>query len=89
MCAPRKEGEPWIFYAFRYTVELAETHARSLLSVLGIGAAVWLYNDFRAMVDDMRGMIKAQTASYQQISLELREMNIRISNLEHTRTIKP
>lgn len=83
MCAPRKEGEPWAAYAFRYTVELVEEHARSVLAVVGIAAAIWLYIDFRDTVLDIRALINTQTESYRAISLELREMNIRISNLEH------
>ena len=76
MCAPRRDGEPWAFYAFRYTVELVEEHARSVLAVIGLVAAAFLYSD-------LRGLILAQTESYQHITEELREMNIRISNLEH------
>lgn len=75
MCAPRKEGEPWLLYAFRYAVELVEDHARSVLTVIAVTAAGWLYNDLRTLILE-------QTESYRHITLELREMNIRISNLE-------
>lgn len=76
MCAPRKENEPWVAYALRYSVELVENHARSVLALIGLVAAGWLYSD-------LRGLILAQTDSYRDIALELRELNIRITNLEH------
>ena len=75
MCEPRKEGEPWALYALRYAVELVDSHARSVLAVAGFAAAVFLYMD-------LRGLILAQTDSYRQISNELRELNVRVSNLE-------
>ena len=82
MCEPRKEGEPWIAYAFRYAVELTDSRARSVLTVICLAAACWFYHDLRTL-------ILAQTESYRAISLELRELNIRISNLELREGIKP
>ena len=76
MCAPRKEGEPWVLYAVRYAAELVEDHARSVLAVIGICAAVWLYTD-------LRSLILAQTESYREISVELRELNVRVEAIEH------
>ena len=78
MCAPRKEGEPWIFYAARLIEEKARVALTlsCLLSVVALTyAIVGLYHDQRELT---REIIK----SYQIVGAQLQEMNVRIQDLE-------
>ncbi len=71
MCAPRKDGEPWIFYAFRYLADQPKT----LLAFAGAAAAVGVYID-------ARGFFQDQTAAFKEVGEQLKELNVRVSHLE-------
>lgn len=80
MCEPRKEGEPWVAYAFRYSVELVESHAGGVLAVLGF-AMLWWYSEradkqqerFVAVIEKNHEFTAKQTAAIQELSIYIKE----------------
>ncbi len=70
MCK-REPGEPLYSYAWRQTCEKPQM----VLAVIGLVAAGFLYHD-------LRNLMQSQTQTNLQIAQELRELNIRVQNLE-------
>ena len=71
MCAPRKDGEPWLFYAVRYLAD----QPRTLMAFVGMAAAVGVYVDHR-------GFVLEQVQAMREVSAELRTINARLEHLE-------
>lgn len=71
MCAPRKDGEPWVFYAFRWLAD----QPKMLLALCGCAAAVGVYVDARHFFAD-------QTQAFREVGEQLKELNVRVSHLE-------
>ncbi len=78
MCAPRKEGEPWIFYAAR----LIEEKARVALTIACLLSVVALTYAIVGLYHDQRELTREIIKSYQIVGAQLREMNVRIQDLE-------
>ena len=78
MCAPRKEGEPWIFYAAR----LIEEKARVALTLVCLLSVVALTYAIVGLYHDQRELTREIIKSYQIVGAQLREMNVRIQDLE-------
>lgn len=70
MCERRKD-EQWISYAWRQVCEKPQM----VLAVIGLVAAGFLYHD-------LRDLMHSHTVTNLQIANELRELNIRVANLE-------
>lgn len=71
MCK-REPGEPLWSYAWRQVCEKPQM----VLAVIGFVAAGFLYND-------LRELMQSQTQTNLQIAQELRELNVRVKNLEN------
>lgn len=78
MCAPRKEGEPWIFYAAR----LIEEKARVALTIACLLSVVALTYAIVGLYHDQRELTREIIKSYQIVGAQLQEMNVRIQDLE-------
>ena len=80
MCAPRKEGEPWVAYALRYSVELVEKRAGGVLAVLGF-AMLWWYsekadqqqNRLVTIIREQQDVTAKQTAAIQELTIYIKE----------------
>lgn len=79
MCAPRKEGEPWVAYAFRYAVEMVESHASSVLAVLGLALLLWYADKVDEQQERLVTIIKEQqevtakqTAAIQELTFYIK-----------------
>ena len=70
MCK-REPGEPLYSYAWRQVCEKPQM----VLAVIGLVAAGFLYHD-------LRDLMQSQTMTNLQIAKELRELNVRVQNLE-------
>lgn len=70
MCK-REPGEPLYSYAWRQLCEKPQM----VLACIGLVAAGFLYHD-------LRNLMLSQTQTNLQIAQELRELNIRVQNLE-------
>lgn len=83
MCAPRKEGEPWVAYALRYSVELVEKHAGGVLAVLGF-AMLWWYSEkvdqqqerLVTIIKEQQEVTAKQTAAIQELTFYIKEHKI-------------
>lgn len=71
MCK-REPGEPLYSYMWRQLCEKPQM----VLAVIGLVAAGFLYHD-------LRELMQSQTETNLQIAREMREMNVRMQNLEH------
>lgn len=70
MCK-REPGEPLCSYMWRQVCEKPQM----VLACIGLVAAGFLYHD-------LRQLMQSQTATNVQIAQELRELNVRVQNLE-------
>lgn len=70
MCK-RETGEPLYSYMWRQVCEKPQM----VLACIGLVAAGFLYHD-------LRQLMQSQTATNVQIAQELRELNVRVQNLE-------
>ena len=83
MCEPRKEGEPWVAYALRYSVELVEKHAGGVLAVLGF-AMLWWYSEkvdqqqerLVTIIKEQQEVTAKQTAAIQELTFYIKEHKI-------------
>ena len=80
MCAPRKDGEPWAAYAFRYSVELVEAHAGGVLAVLGLALLLWYSEKADMQQERLVNIIKEnqefmakQTAAIQELTIFIKK----------------
>lgn len=79
MCAPRKDSEPWVAYAMRYSVELVENHAGGVLAVLGF-AMLWWYSEkvdkqqgqFIQLIKEQQEVTAKQTAAIQELAFYIK-----------------
>lgn len=79
MCEPRKEGEPWLFYAFRYLAD----QPRTLLAFVGMAAAVGVYVDHRNFVVRQVGVVLQEVATdLKQINAKQSVIDTRLEHLE-------
>lgn len=79
MCEPRKEGEPWVFYAFRYLAD----QPRTLLAYVGMAAAVGVYVDHRNFVVRQVGEVLQEVATdLKQINAKQSIIDTRLEHLE-------
>jgi hypothetical protein len=79
MCAPRKEGEPWLFYAFRYLAD----QPRTLVAFVGMAAAVGVYVDHRNFVVHQVGEVLQEVAKdLKQINNKQSSIDTRLEHLE-------
>lgn len=79
MCAPRKDGEPWLAYAFRYAVELVESRAGGVLAVLGFALLLWYsertdkqQEQFVQIIKDQQDVTAKQTAAIQELTFYIK-----------------
>ena len=72
MCAPRKDGEPWIFYALRYLAD----QPRTLMAFVGMAAAVGVYADNRQFTNKAIERLDDVTA-------ELRDLNVKQGSIDN------
>lgn len=68
----KHQNESWVSYAWRQVCE----RPQMVLAVIGLVAAGFLYND-------LRELMQSQTQTNLQIAQELRELNVRVKNLEN------
>lgn len=68
----KHQNEAWVSYAWRQVCE----RPQMVLAVIGLVAAGFLYND-------LRELMQSQTQTNLQIAQELRELNVRVKNLEN------
>ena len=81
MCQ-RKENEPALAYAFRWAVESFTAHPVSVVCVFCLCATAWMYRDMSELLHSQGELMKEQTAAYQKIVAEMREINVRLQNIE-------
>ena len=72
MCEPRKEGEPWLFYAFRYLAD----QPRTLMAFVGMAAAVGVYADNRQFTHKAIERLE-------EVSSELRDINVKQGSIDN------
>lgn len=79
MCAPRKEGEPWICYAFRWLAD----QPRAVMAFVGMSAAVGVYIDHRNFVVEKMGKALDEiVVELKHISTQQDGIGIRLEHLE-------
>ena len=78
MCAPRKDGEPWLFYAFRYLAD----QPRTLMAFVGMAAAVGVYADNRQFTNKAIDRLDAVTAELRDINVKQGSIDNRLEHLE-------
>lgn len=78
MCAPRKEGEPWLFYAFRYLAD----QPKLLLAVGGCAAAMGVYADNRRFTNGALERLDVVAAKLEKISIQEGSIDNRLEHLE-------
>ena len=78
MCAPRKDGEPWLFYAFRYLAD----QPRTLMAFVGMAAAVGVYADNRQFTHKAIERLDAVTAELRDINVKQGSIDNRLEHLE-------
>lgn len=79
MCEPRREGEPWVAYAFRYSVEMVESHAGGVLAVIGF-VLLWWYSEkvdqqqerLVAIIKEQQEVTSKQTAAIQELTFYIK-----------------
>lgn len=78
MCEPRKEGEPWLFYAVRYLTD----QPRTLMAFVGMAAAVGVYADNRQFTNKAIDKLDAVTAELRDINIKQGSIDNRLEHLE-------
>ena len=78
MCAPRKEGEPWLFYAFRYLAD----QPRTLMAFVSMAAAVGVYMDNRRFTNGALDELHDVSEKLEQINLNQGRIDTRLEHLE-------
>lgn len=72
MCAPRKAGEPWLFFAVRYLAD----QPRTLMAFVGMAAAVGVYADNRQFTNKAIDRLD-------DVASELRELNTKQGSIDN------
>lgn len=78
MCAPRKDGEPWLFYAVRYLAD----QPRTLMAFVGMAAAVGVYADNRQFTNKAIDRLDAVTSELRDINTKQGSIDNRLEHLE-------
>lgn len=78
-------AEPLLRYLLRWALEAVTLHPSALLSVFCMAGCVWLYHDMSDLMTRQGLLITEQTKAYGQMIAELREVNVRLENLEKNR----
>lgn len=69
-------------YLFRWAVEAFTSSPVSVICICCLGATGWMYHDMSDLMKRQGVLIEHQTAAYMQMVAELREMNVRLQNVE-------
>lgn len=78
MCEPRKDGEPWLFYAFRYLAD----QPRTLMAFVGMAAAVGVYADNRQFTNKAIERLEEVTKELRDINVKQGRIDNRLEHLE-------
>lgn len=81
MCQ-RKENEPFLAYICRWAVESFVHNPVSVVCIFCLGFSLWMYRDMVSIMYKQAEHVERQTPAYMQMVTELREMNIRLQNIE-------
>lgn len=90
MCERKKDPvtgqeENILLYVLRWTLEAAKTNPSALIIIASLAGIGWLYHEQTLMIADQRALIVEQTKAFSAVATELREVNVRIQNLEHNK----
>lgn len=81
MCQ-RKDKEPLFAYLCRWAVEAFVSSPVAVVCIFCLGATAWMYHDMSDLMKRQGELIERQTEAYVQMVAELREMNVRLQNVE-------